>query len=532
MKKVGYLLAMAASLIIGGITALTPVSAETVTEKKDFDCAVVAEARTPDDQLNVGCVAYGSEKVIWYTEAEAAAADLPEGYTDSVVSVIRESDTSKGVVFDFASQKIPQGLVESITIRFYVGSDETTNDDYPEMRIASPQEVHSKWILRKSVKDKTEQWLEFTISEEKELDANTFERLFTDGYLNRFEFSVRNKTTYAPFYIDNVKVNLKENDGVAPVIAYNGSDTVTVSEGAEFVLEATAFDEQENRNIELQYDWAENTQFFEDGTLKTGTWTLKIVAEDYYGNKAEQTISVNVLEADKTAPVITTSPKEMYLQVGTVMLLEPKATDNSGNVTVTSQWSSGALDEDGALTEGDHTFTITATDPSGNVTTHTIRVIVAVDETFGDTVINEETEFLKVLTAAKTETIESLDLEYLKYAASDYSEENYATITEAYNLAKSSIDNERNLERLNEHIEAFISAASSIEKKPKTETGDSFESTSSEETNSSDKNKEDAPTIQNSAEEKKGCGSSILGVGMTSLLLISVAMLFSKKRKE
>ena len=144
MKKVGCLLAIVVSLMIGGIAPLIPVSAETGTKKTDFDCAVVAEERTPDNQLNVGCVAYGSEKVVWYTDVEAADAGLPEGYTDSVASVIRESDTSKGVVFDFSSQKIPQGLVESITIRFYVGSDGTANDDYPEMRIASPQEVHSR----------------------------------------------------------------------------------------------------------------------------------------------------------------------------------------------------------------------------------------------------------------------------------------------------------------------------------------------------------------------------------------------------
>lgn len=59
--------------------------------------------------------------------------------------------------------------------------------------------------------------------------------------------------------------------------------------------------------------------------------------------------------------------------------------DNYDKVNVVGEWSDGAIDFGGRLFEGTHTFTLTATDLSGNKSVHVVTVYV----TDGDTTVGE-----------------------------------------------------------------------------------------------------------------------------------------------
>ena len=112
--------------------------------------------------------------------------------------------------------------------------------------------------------------------------------------------------------------------------------------------------------------------------------------------------------ADVTAPVISVSNAIIRAYVGDVPVLNVTATDETdGDVDVSITWSQGALDETGALTAGEHTCTLTATDTSDNLATVTLTYAVAADETTYEdyafvAVIYEDTRTVQVLAVGAT----------------------------------------------------------------------------------------------------------------------------------
>ena len=103
MKKFGKILfASALSLCAMGMVAQVGAVQASASDKADFAC-----------ELKIGSVAgasvYGCDSIIMYTAEEAAAAGLPEGYTDNVLEVCR-SQVNRGVTVDFSSSKIPMSL--------------------------------------------------------------------------------------------------------------------------------------------------------------------------------------------------------------------------------------------------------------------------------------------------------------------------------------------------------------------------------------------------------------------------------------
>ena len=123
-------------------------------------------------------------------------------------------------------------------------------------------------------------------------------------------------------------------------------------------------------------------------SLVSGANTLTVTASDSAGNKASKTLTVTYTAADTTAPsVAITSPTATgaYSTTSGTINISGTASDNvgvtsvtwsndangtSGTATGTTSWSiSGA-----SLSQGDNTFTVIASDRSGNTAGKTLTV--------------------------------------------------------------------------------------------------------------------------------------------------------------
>ena len=346
----------------------------------DFPCAYSA-APTDTEYM-----CYGSSEVIKYT-AEEAAASIPEGYENEVLKVVPLSGkSSAGVLLDFTEKEIPVCLVDNLIFRMYIESHTSNTGSRPQARIAQPFDVNNAWIYQPgSTPTPTDKWTEVVV----ENTDGLFNKIAVDGNLAKFEFSVRSNVAL-PFYLDSISYTMKANDGVAPVISYSGEDTVYTNEGAKFALNATAYDEQEARNVEVEYVWADPTVVQADGSLSKGTHALTLRAKDYYGNTTEKTLTIVVAEEDKEFPVIHVNADTVYATIGTKPIIEFTATDNSGKVETGLTWSEGALDNRGRLVEGTHTLTLYAIDPSNNRAEKTITFYGNETGDPEDNVVDEE----------------------------------------------------------------------------------------------------------------------------------------------
>ena len=371
------------ALFICGASILQnmPVKANAETTS-DFPCAY--SAGPADTQY----MRYGSSEVITYTAEQAAEVDVPEGYSGNVLKVVPLSGgTSCGVLLDFSAKEIPVSLVESLEFCFYVGSHATNTNAYPQLRIAMPNKMND-WVYQPgSTASKTDTWTTETVQNTNSL----FDKLADEnGNLNKFELSIRSKAQI-PFYIDGIALNMVQNDGVAPVITYNGADAISVAQGAALNLDVTAYDAQEKCEKTIEYIWAEGVSLDEKGVpTSAGEYALTLKATDYFGNVSEKTLAVTVVEPDVKAPVICLTFTEMYVQVGTIPVLNVTVTDEVALAETSCVWSEGALDDYGKLTEGTHTYTVTATDTSGNQAVKTLTVHVTVDEPTYENIIDEE----------------------------------------------------------------------------------------------------------------------------------------------
>ena len=383
MKKTGKkalwissLLAICASVICW----TAPVKA-TAAEASDFDCSYSVSKDKPYLQ-------YGSSEIITYTAQEAAAAGIPEGYSDTVLSVKPISSTASGcgILLDFSAWDVPTALVKELSFRFYIGESEKNTDGKPQLRIMSP--VTGQWTYQPGdTASIAGEWATETVKNQNHL-FNTLAD--TEGHLDKFELSLR-VAEHVDFYIDSVKLTLVGNDGIAPEITCD-SDAVTVSLGAAFELDAFAYDEQDDCVKPLEYVWESGVELDENGLpTAPGDYSLTLHAVDYFGNASTKTITVTMTEPDLEAPVVHLNFTEMYAQVGMIPTLNFEVTDNQRVASVSRVWSKGALDENGALTEGTHTYTVTALDDSNNKTVHKITVYVTSTEPEYDNVIDEET---------------------------------------------------------------------------------------------------------------------------------------------
>lgn len=326
---------------------------------------------------------FGSKTVTEMTAAQAMLLGAPAGAEGNVLYVADGNSAGVGVILDFDKSDIPTTIIDSMTFRVYAEDFDGGNTSYPALRIKKGEFPFRRDVLNFNLNGKTG-WTDVTLSSDGSgfSSIKNFHALAGKGSnsLHKFELAVAYGTR-GGFFIDSVTVKLKADDKEAPVITYKGEDTVYTSLGAELLLDASAYDKTEKRNVEVEYDWSSRP-------TSEGTYTLTLRACDYYGNESSKTLTVVVGEADTEKPVINLG-KTIYAETGTVPADNADVTDNDCVKSVTYTYSDGALDERGTLTKGTHTLTIVAYDCSNNFSSKTVTVIVDDDIAEDDNVIDE-----------------------------------------------------------------------------------------------------------------------------------------------
>ena len=336
----------------------------------------------PHDMTIANSLAYAGT-VSELGEAEAIAKGLPAGFVGSVYQIGHGTDAGyAGVCIDLSSYEIPIGIVESISFNVYMPSS-----SYSELRMRCGNTTD--WVMRCSSAPGNawntvilnNEGFNFYGSSKMSLLANS------DGYLGSFALIGRVSGSSAPYYVDSITIKLKEDDKVAPVLTYSGETDVLTSAGKAFVPSISAYDEFEDREIALVYTWSEGA-VDANGDMLEGVHTCRISATDYYGNTSFIDLNVTVGPPDVTAPVIQFTTDEIRVSVGTYYRMVITAVDDYDAVTVTEEWSEGAIDFGGRLAEGTHTLTLTCTDLSGNVSVHVVTVyVINGDSTVGTLIL-------------------------------------------------------------------------------------------------------------------------------------------------
>lgn len=175
-------------------------------------------------------------------------------------------------------------------------------------------------------------------------------------------------------------VSVKQNDGVGPVIQYNGSTTIKTSAGKPFdTTDFIAYDEQDKQYVMPTWSWSDGA-IDENGRLYEGTHTCQAIFTDSWGNTSTLTLTLDVDATDTEAPVIHFGLSTIYATAGTRVDLAETivVTDNYDIVTPVLTWSEGAVDTYNRLLVGTHTLTITATDLTG-VQSQKIVTFIVVD---------------------------------------------------------------------------------------------------------------------------------------------------------
>ena len=262
------------------------------------------------------------------SESEAEAKGLPNGYKGSVYEISYSAGKSYvGVCLDFSEYGIPINLVDSITFNVLVPTS------YSELRMRNGNTTD--WIMRCSTAP-TGAWnsvvlnsdgLNFFGSTKMQTLANS------NGELGSLCLIGRVNTTYEPYYIDSVVIRLKTDDKVAPVIDYSGKTDILTSAGKVFAPGITAFDELEEREVALVYEWSAGA-LDEDGKMLEGEHTCRVSATDYYGNTSYLDLNVTVGPPDVEAPEIQFLASEIFVPVGTFYRMTPYATDNYDDVEI------------------------------------------------------------------------------------------------------------------------------------------------------------------------------------------------------
>lgn len=316
------------------------------------------------------------------SSTEAEAKGVPAGYVGSVYEISETPhDSYVGVCLDFSGYEIPINLVESISFNVLVPTS------YSELRMRNGNTTD--WVMRCSTAS-TGSWCDVTLTADG-LNFFGSAKMQTlanaDGNLGSLCLIGRVSGNYTPYYIDGIVIKLKTDDKVAPVIRYSGKTDILTSSGKVFSPDIIAFDEMEGREIPLAYEWSAGA-LDTNGNMLEGEHTCRVSATDYFGNTSYLDLNVTVGPPDVEAPTITFLASEIFVSVGTFYRMVLVAEDNYDDVEVVEEWSEGAIDRGGRLSEGVHTLTLTATDLSGNKTVKVVTVhVIAGDTTVGQLIV-------------------------------------------------------------------------------------------------------------------------------------------------
>lgn len=322
------------------------------------------------DEKVSGVTAYWYEEMHHYTEDEALAAGVPEGFAGDVLMLRSADGGHVGITFDVGGGRLLD--IESITFRVWCPANTR------EFRITDNGGVD--WIVR-VVPEETEKWIDITIgSDGKNIySGKSFKNLGDEnGKLKPVNMGFRfTDSADSTVYIDATFIKWKPLDTEPPVISYNGETVIRTTAGQKLVIDATAYDEGDQATIR-PYDYIYTAGAVDENELLLeGTHSCTVRFFDYRGNVAELVLTLIVEPQDVTPPALDWAPDAIYANVGMRPILDVTAEDDrAGELEPVLTWSDGALDARGRFLEGEHTLTITAVDPTGNKTEKVIPVKV------------------------------------------------------------------------------------------------------------------------------------------------------------
>lgn len=332
----------------------------------------------------------GNAKILAGSELEAES--LLAGYQDSVLKL--NGNTSATIRLDFTDRKIPLGLVDNITFRILPTGQ--TSGKKPEFRLRPlnfEERGLNQWPIATSKGEFAgdgglsmvpimNTWYDLVIDTAK-LDKNGWASLASEddpSILGKIDLIYRTLDNASTLYFDYIHLNLKADDHVGPVLS-GIPENMHIPAKSKFVVDAKAFDAQENREVPIETKWSPAQTFDAEGKIQNkGTYQVTFSASDYYGNKTEKTITVVVGEQDLTAPVINIPFDSISVLSGTVFKFDiDRYIVEEYAYTVEVTYSNGTFGRNNKLLAGTHTMTIVATDSSGNSSTKVITLVVTGD---------------------------------------------------------------------------------------------------------------------------------------------------------
>ncbi|MDY5820050.1 MAG: tyrosine-protein phosphatase [Candidatus Borkfalkiaceae bacterium] len=229
------------------------------------------------DGVNV----YGGSTVTEMTAEEAAADNVPAGYTGSVLKMTTDT-YQMDIVLDFSAQKLTRSKIEGISFRVYVCSTAKDNAKHPEVRIPKPD----GWVLRSNVTATKDQWITITLTA-SEIDALCN---LSGGTLGKFALALRSEAA-TTMYIDEVAVTKKSTGDDTPPIITVKADDIDANVGTYPIEDYTVTDNSGRVNVSLKWS---NGALDGKGRLTVGTHTCAITATDDGGNETKKTITYTV----------------------------------------------------------------------------------------------------------------------------------------------------------------------------------------------------------------------------------------------
>ncbi|WP_299266467.1 BspA family leucine-rich repeat surface protein [uncultured Psychrosphaera sp.] len=161
-------------------------------------------------------------------------------------------------------------------------------------------------------------------------------------------------------------------DQTAPIVSLIGNSSITISTGTDYVeLGALSIDDRDGAMPVTTITGTVDTS-------KIGQYILAYIATDAAGNKNSATRTVNVVEADILAPVISLSGKSLITLEQDEAYFETGATAVDARDGILPVITTGYVDD---KTTGTYTLTYSATDVAGNTGATTRSVIVPADIT-------------------------------------------------------------------------------------------------------------------------------------------------------
>ena len=305
------------------------------------------------------------------TAEEAAVLGVPAGYTGNVLKVSSKSDRF-GMTFDPTELNIPADLIEKMTIRVFMYTAENG------FRLSN--HGPADWNVLSAVNAGAWHDIVMTADGSGFSNGKFAELADGDGDLGIFGIATKDTSGNKIFYIDSIVINLKKDDGNAPIINYEGDTNIVTSAEKKFVLDISAVDTLSGKNLSVDYSFSDGA-VDSYGRLVEGEHTCRVSATNYYGHTSYLDLNLTVGPKDTEPPQILFDAEHVYAPAGAFWCVDILCTDNYDTLTVEEQWSKKPTDIGGRLIEGEYTLILTVTDLSGNKTTKTVYLHVTAEDT-------------------------------------------------------------------------------------------------------------------------------------------------------